>query len=84
MELEFNRYRLAHFRPLTGYLQILGGLGLFAGFYFRPLTLVSSLGLATLMLMGVGVRLRIRDPLYAIAPAFIYFGLNLYIFLNFV
>jgi DoxX-like family len=79
MVAEFERYRLARFRSLTGMLQVAGSLGLFAGYFSRPLLLLSAGGLAAMMLLGVLVRLRIRDPLVAAIPAFAFFALNLFI-----
>ena len=77
MVAEFERYHLARFRSLTGMLQVAGSLGLFAGYFSRPLLLLSAGGLATMMLLGVIVRLRIRDPLSAAIPAFAFLVLNL-------
>lgn len=79
MVTEFERYRLARFRSLTGLLQIAGSLGLLAGYVSRPLLLLSAGGLAAMMFLGVLVRLSIRDPLVAAIPACAYLALNLYI-----
>ena len=79
MVAEFERYRLARFRTLTGVLQVAGSLGLLVGYFSRPLLLLSAGGLATMMLLGVLVRLRIRDPLSAAIPAAVFFSLNLFI-----
>ncbi|MEO7363210.1 MAG: DoxX family protein [Gemmatimonadaceae bacterium] len=77
---EFERYRMARFRTLTGILQIAGSAGLLAGFVYRPLILLASAGLVTLMVLGIGVRINIRDPWYASFPALLFLGLNLFIF----
>jgi hypothetical protein len=82
MKSEFERYGLARFRMLTGALEFAGALGLLAGFYISPLLLLSSAGLAALMLLGVGARLRIHDPLPATIPAFVLFCLNGLVFAN--
>lgn len=79
MVSEFERFGLARFRRLTGVLQLAGSLGLVAGFYSQALLVFSAGGLAMLMLLGVIVRMRIRDPLIAIAPAAFYFCLNLFL-----
>ncbi len=79
MVAEFERYRLPHFRSLTGVLQLAGSIGLFAGYFSRPLLLLSAGGLATMMFFGVIVRLRIRDPLTAAIPAAAFLALNLFI-----
>ena len=79
MVAEFDRYGLARFRTLTGALQLAGSLGLIVGFYLPPLLLLSAGGLTALMLSGIVARVRIRDPLVAMLPAFAFFCLNLFI-----
>ncbi len=79
MQEEFDRYGLSKFRFLTGLLELLGGLGLLLGhYYYLPLFLFSALGLAILMLLGVLVRFKVKDPFYLSLPAFILLVLNLY------
>ena len=71
MVLEFERYRLARYRKITGYLQILGAVGLLIGFTGTPIIgLLASLGLGIQMLLGFGVRLLIRDSLLQCMPSF--------------
>ena len=77
MVAEFERYGLARLRLLTATLQLAGSLGLLAGFVYRPLLLLSAGGLALLMFLGVLVRIKIRDPVHAIMPAFLLMCLNL-------
>lgn len=79
MVAEFERYGLARVRGLTGTLQLAGSLGLFAGYFSRPLLLLSAGGLAAMMFCGILVRIRIRDPLFAMLPAFAFFCLNLFL-----
>lgn len=76
---EFERYRLARFRLLTGALQLAGGIGLLVGLRHRPVLLPSAAGLAVMMFLGVIVHLRIRDPGQAAIPALMLLGLNLFI-----
>ena len=76
---EFERYGLARFRTLTGALQLAGSLGLLAGYRSRPLLLLSAGGLAALMVAGMITRLRIRDPIVALLPAFAFFCLNIFL-----
>ena len=76
---EFERYRAARLRTLTGALQVAASLGLVAGYYYPPLLLVSAGGLAVMMIGAMIVRVRIRDPLLAAVPAFVFFCINLYI-----
>lgn len=66
---EFERFGLARYRRLTGSLELLGALGLTGGYLVPEATLVSGAGLATLMLLGVGVRIRAADPVPEILPA---------------
>jgi hypothetical protein len=77
MKIEFRRYGLSQFRMLTGALELLGGAGLLLGFYYLPLLILSAGGLALLMLLGVIVRLKTRDPLDEIIPAFILMLMNI-------
>jgi len=79
MTQEFQRYGMSKYRVLTGYLELLGGLGSIVGLFYHPIYVLSTAGLATLMLMGVIVRLRIRDPLLEIIPATVLMLLNAYL-----
>lgn len=78
--IEFERYKLTRYQKLTGALEVAGALGLAVGMAFKPLLLFSSAELATLMFLGIMVRIRIQDPLLAIIPAFVLFSLNLFVF----
>ncbi len=77
---EFERFRLAPFRVLTGTLQVAASVGMIAGQFYRPLLLLCAGGLATMMLLAVITRIVIKDPLYAAIPALALFGINLFIF----
>lgn len=82
MKSEFRRYRLSHFRKLTGALELLGSLGLFAGLYYTPLLYISSAGLSLLMFLGSIIRFKAKDPLIQLMPAFVLMVINLIIFLS--
>lgn len=84
MTKEFEGYGLTRFRKLVGLLEILGGLGSLIGLLFPYLLIFSSAGLALLMLMGVIVRLRIKDPIIQIIPAFSLMVINIYILIKVV
>jgi hypothetical protein len=85
MIVEFERYRLARFRMLTGYLQILGAIGLLVGFLISPVAgLVAALGLSLQMLLGLGVRLLIRDSLLQCLPSFGFMLINAGLVFGFV
>ncbi len=79
MASEFERYGLARLRVLTATIQIVGSVGLAAGYFFRPLLLLSAGGFAAMMLVALLVRIRIRDPIAAMLPAFVLMCLNLYL-----
>ena len=79
MKEEFQRYGLDPFRKLIGLLQLLGGAGLLVGFAWRPALIVASGGLCLLMLIGFGVRLKMKDGFWESMPSFIFMLLNGYI-----
>ncbi|NNE02641.1 MAG: DoxX family protein [Eudoraea sp.] len=83
MKLEFERYGLGKKRLLIGYLQLAGSLGLLIGYFAYPLlTMIASAGLSLLMFMGVGVRLKIKDPKVALLPALTYALLCCFLFIS--
>jgi hypothetical protein len=79
MVQEFKRYKLERFRILTGYLELLGGMGTIIGLQHKPLYLFSLAGLATLMLMGMIVRIRLKDSFRQMMPAFVLMSINAYL-----
>ena len=80
MKAEFKRFGLKKLGLLTIILQISGAIGLLVGLWFKPLLLVSSFGLALLMLLGVLVRIKMKDGLMVSFPALFFMLLNAYIF----
>lgn len=80
MKSEFIRFGLSKFGTLTAILEILGSLGLLVGLIINQILILSSGGLALLMLFGVLARLRVKDSFFAILPAVFFLGLNAYIF----
>jgi uncharacterized membrane protein YphA (DoxX/SURF4 family) len=83
MKYEFDRYGLPSKRKLVGGLQLLGSLGLLIGLLAAPiLILISSAGLCILMLLGIAVRLKIKDPWFAILPALLFALLSGYLFIR--
>lgn len=67
-------------RILTGYLQLLGSLGLVAGYFFLPdLVFIASAGLTLLMLFGFAVRIKMKDSLLQSLPSLVFVLINLYI-----
>lgn len=80
MRTEFDRFELSKFRVAIGVLQILASIGLAVGFFVPWLALLSSLGLAMQMFLGVIVRIRIKDSFLQILPAAVFCLLNVLIF----
>jgi hypothetical protein len=79
MKNEFKRFGLEKFGPLTAVLELAGAIGLFIGLQNHTILVLASGGLALLMLLGTGVRIKMRDSLLVSSPAFLYFLLNTYI-----
>lgn len=79
LQQEFVRYRLQKFGPLTAVLEILGAVGLLVGLILPPVLIFASGGLALLMLLGFGVRMKIRDGFWLSMPSFLFMLLNGYI-----
>lgn len=82
MQNEFKRFGLAKFTKLTAVLEFLGGIGLLVGLKFSIILLISSGGLALLMLLALGIRLKVKDGLLLSFPSFFFMILNLYLFLT--
>lgn len=79
MKREFQRYGLKRQRVWVGSLQLLAALGQLIGFSQPWIGLSASIGLAAMMMVGVLVRLRIKDRLVMLFPAFFYLVLNAYL-----
>lgn len=79
MKREFDRYRLGSQRKLVGGLQLCAALGLLAGFGEPWIGRAAATGLALMMLVGVGVRIKIKDTLTQTIPALIYLAVNAYL-----
>ena len=69
MVAEFERYRLARFRVLTGALQVVASIGLAIGYFMPWVAGISAAGLALQMACGLGVRTRIGDSWLQCLPA---------------
>lgn len=80
MRNEFIRYGLSNKLKLIGTLQIAGATGLIVGYYtYSNLALISAIALSILMLLGFGVRLKIKDPFLKSLPSIFYAILNIII-----
>lgn len=80
MKMEFKRFGLEKAGMLTAVLEILGAIGLLVGLKFQLILLISAGGLALLMLLGVAVRIKVKDNLWITLPALFYMILNTFIF----
>lgn len=76
---EFERYRLGRQRSLVGALQLAAALGLLAGLELPWAGRAAAGGLALMMLVAVGVRIKIKDTLLQTIPALLYLALNTYL-----
>jgi len=81
MRNEFKRFKLEKFTTLTGILELLGGIGLLIGLKVGFIMLISSGGLALLMLLGFGVRIKVNDSFWLSFPSLFFMLLNLYVFI---
>lgn len=79
MVSDFERFGLAYLRRFTGAMEVLGALGLLAGVWVPVLVIPSAAGLAALMLGGIVIRIRTRDPVSTTVPAVVLLGLNLFV-----
>lgn len=80
MKNEFKRFGLEKIGLTTVLLEIIGALGLLVGLKFYFILMISSLGLALLMFVGLIVRIKLKDSIWISLPAFFYMALNTYIF----
>jgi hypothetical protein len=79
LKREFARYGFGSHRAWIGGMQLCGALGLVAGLSEPWLGRAAAAGLAVMMLVAVGVRIRIKDTLLQTAPALFYLVLNAYL-----
>ncbi|TRO66485.1 DoxX family protein [Christiangramia sabulilitoris] len=83
MRNEFIRYGLGKQLKLVGSLQIAGAIGLGLGYlYLLELSILAASGLMVLMILGFGVRLKIRDTFLQSSPSILYALINAYIALS--
>lgn len=79
LKREFDRYHLGSQRALVGALQLGAAIGLVAGLNQPWIGRAASGGLALMMLVAVGVRIKIKDTLLQTTPAVLYLVLNTYL-----
>lgn len=79
LQREFERYRFGPQRALIGSLQLCAAVGLLAGLSQPWMGRAAAGGLALMMLVAVGVRMRIKDTFLQTIPALFYLVLNAYL-----
>lgn len=81
MKNEFVRFGLGQYALLTIVFEIVGALGILIGLFWKIklLLLISAIGLTVMMFLGILVRIKVKDSLFVILPAFFFFVLNAYI-----
>lgn len=80
MKQEFKRFNLEKLGLLTILLEFIGATGLLIGLKYNLILIVSSFGLALLMMLGLIVRIKLKDSIWISLPAAFFMVLNLYIF----
>jgi len=80
MKDEFQRFGLEKIGLTITLLEIIGALGLLVGLKIYFVLIISSFGLALLMLAGIIIRIKVKDGIWITLPAFFYMVLNAYIF----
>jgi len=80
MKGEFKRFGLEKMGLTIIILEIIGALGLLIGLKFYSILIMSSLGLALLMLAGLIVRIKLKDGIWISLPALFFMILNAFIF----
>lgn len=77
MKREFQRFGLLNYqRMLTGILQLFGAVSLFVGVFEPWIGAMASFGLGILMLLGFGVRIKIKDSFMETFPSFLFMTIN--------
>jgi uncharacterized membrane protein YphA (DoxX/SURF4 family) len=66
---EFERYGLPGVRRFVGLMEILGGTAVILGLAVAPLGAVAAAGLTVLMVLGLIVRVGVRDAPRLMVPA---------------
>ncbi len=81
---EFYRFGLNDWqRKLTGMLQIVGAIGLLAGFIYPILGFLASAGFTAMMLVAFIIRIKIRDSFAQASPSLFFMLINIWLTLSF-
>ena len=76
MKSEFKRWNLKKERKAIASCQLIGGATLLFGLESNIMLLLSSSFLGVMMLVAIGVRIKVRDNISDILPAFAYLVLS--------
>ena len=76
MKSEFERWNLKKERKAIASCQLIGGATLLFGLESNIMLLLSSSFLGVMMLVAIGVRIKVRDNISDILPAFAYLVLS--------
>ena len=76
MKSEFERWNLKKERKAIASCQLIGGATLLFGLEWNIMLLLSSSFLGVMMLVAIGVRIKVRDNISDILPAFAYLVLS--------
>jgi uncharacterized membrane protein YkgB len=79
LKREFARYGFGSQRALIGGLQLCAAVGLLAGLSQPWMGRAAAAGLALMMLVAVGVRIKIKDTFLQTTPALFYLVLNAFL-----
>lgn len=80
MKNEFKWFSLEKLGLLTIVLELFGAIELIVGLKFKTILIISSLGLALLMLIGLIVKIKLKGSIRISQPALFYMVLNTYMF----
>lgn len=76
MKSEFERWNLKKERKAIASCQLIGGATLLFGLESNIMLVLSSSFLGVMMLVAIGVRIKVRDNISDILPAFAYLVLS--------
>ena len=79
MKKEFKRWGLENKRKIIACCQLVGGVGLLFGLEWNMILILSSAFLGVMMLVAIGVRIKVKDDISDILPAFAYLVLSMMI-----
>ena len=76
MKSEFQRCNLKKGRKAIASCQLIGGVALLVGLEWNVMLVLSSSFLCVMMLVAIGVRIKVKDNISDILPAFAYLVLS--------